>query len=997
MRILSFLALFLCCLACQTDPATTPPPVSDELKAALAAFQIADGFQIELVAAEPLLGDPVAMEIDEDGRMYVAEMSGYPLDLSKKGCIKILTDTTGDGYPDKATIFADSLLLPTGVMRWREGIIVTDPPNVYYLADTNGDNKADVRKVLLTGFALSNPQHNLNNPMFGLDNWIYLAHQWAFTPTVCKEFSDEGSEIRFPDQPSAARLGKNADDRNVRFKPDSYEMEALASETQFGQAFDAWGRHFLTENANHIYQEVLEARYLQNNPNLLVPNAAESISDHETNCEVYPITEKPDHQLLTDVGVITSACGITYYLGGAFPAAFNSNTTFVAEPSHNLVHVDRISEKGAAFNASRILVEKEFLASKDAWFRPVNFYIGPDGALYVVDYYRQIIEHPEWMSEEVNKSGALYNGTDKGRIYRITPKKGLPMNWLNKLQLSKKSDEELVSLLANDNIWYRRTAQRLLFQRKTKAIDALKKLASISSKSEGRVHALWLLEGLGQSGKAELEANLAHPEAGLRENALKILEKHPDWANELASKITALQKDPSPRVRFQLLNTLGVLKTLPAGETAKINILERDIDDQWVQMALIAGSAGRESELLTLAENKFGQQLTEKQAVFISILATTIANAGEQNALAKLWEGHNNAVQAALFKGLSQLWDYQGVPNWVKESQKLKLLTNMKAETPAALRRAALELIQVCGVPESVRNRMSSEALLALRNPKANADYRADAIALQALIHPDIQRQELMKLVIGTEPLPLRQAALAGLSKCSGIGAADFVTNNWTKLDSTLRDQAIGLLMATPQNCQGLLTAIAAQKINRDAISWPRMVRLMNNDDEKVRNQARKVLAGNGLAREAVYASYQTALHQQGNASKGKMIYQRACQICHTLKGQGVAFGPDLGSVRNRRAESILQEIIIPNHSIADKYELWQVALKGGKNAQGIVTSKTSTTVSLKTLSGQTQTYSRNEIVSMEQAANSAMPEGLEAGITVSEMADLLAYIKGEK
>ena len=175
------------------------------------------------------------------------------------------------------------------------------------------------------------------------------------------------------------------------------------------------------------------------------------------------------------------------------------------------------------------------------------------------------------------------------------------------------------------------------------------------------------------------------------------------------------------------------------------------------------------------------------------------------------------------------------------------------------------------------------------------------------------------------------------------------------------------------------------------------MVRLMNNDDENVRNQARKVLAGNGLAREAVYASYQTALHQQGDAGKGKMIYQRACQICHTLKGQGVAFGPDLGSVRNRRAEAILQEIIIPNHSIADKYELWQLALKGGKNAQGIVTSKTSTTVSLKTLSGQTQTYSRNEIVNMEQAANSAMPEGLEAGITVSEMADLLAYIKGEK
>ncbi|AEE53796.1 PVC-type heme-binding CxxCH protein [Haliscomenobacter hydrossis] len=997
MRPFLLLVLLGLCFSCQNKTPSTPPRISADLQAALAAFEIADGFNIELVAAEPLLADPVAMEIDEDGRMYVAEMSGYPLDLHKKGRIKLLKDTNGDGYPDKAIVFADSLLLPTGLMRWRDGLLVTDPPNVYYLADTDGDDRADVRKIMLTGFALSNPQHNLNNPMFGLDNWIYLAHQWAFTPTVCKEFSDEGSEIRFPDRPKAARLGKNADDRNVRFKPDTYEMEALAAETQFGQTFDAWGRHFLTENADHIYQEVLGARYLKNNPQLLVPAADESIADHGTNCEVFPITEKPDHQLLTDVGVITSACGITYYLGGAFPAAFNQNTTFVAEPSHNLVHVDRISTKGAAFTASRIFEKKEFLASKDAWFRPVNFYIGPEGALYVVDYYRQIIEHPEWMSDEVNKSGMLYNGSDKGRIYRITPKGGLPMQWMKQLQLSKKSDLELVELLANENIWYRRTAQRLLFQRKTKATAALHKLAFRSHSAEARVHALWLLEGLGQSRVEDLVANLQHPEAGLRENALKISENHPEWSTELTEGILARQKDPSPRVRFQMLNTLGVLKGIPGSNAAKINVLERDVEDHWVQLALIAASAGEEPQLLQLADRKFGKDLSEKQARFFSYLAATIANGQDEQAIASLLVGHSAQVQTAIFQGLSQLWAYQGVPPAIGIPQQRRLLQYIDAKTPAALRSAALSMLQVCGIPAQERAAVATLAKATLNNPSADVAFRADAIALQALINPDAQRAALMGLLIDKGPMPLREAALNGLDQCSGLEASQFITQNWSKLDSSLQDQSIDVLMANAERCHQLITAVDNKTIQRDAIGWRRMVGLMNNDDVGVRVHARKVLAANGLAREAVYSSYLAALNQRGNYGKGKAVYERACQICHVMNGQGVAFGPDLGSVRNRQSAAILKEIIIPNHSIADKYEMWQLDMKGGKIAQGIISAKTSTTLSLKMLNGQNVTYARNEILKMTQAPSSAMPEGLEAGITVSEMADLLAYIKGIK
>jgi putative membrane-bound dehydrogenase-like protein len=989
-------ALAVLLVACSAPQNEAPIPASPELQAALKSFRLVDGFDIELVAAEPLLADPVAMEIDEEGRMYVAEMSGYPLDLSKKGRIKLLKDTNGDGYPDKAVVFADSLLLPTGLMRWREGILVTDPPHVYYLADTNGDDRADVREVMLTGFALSNPQHNLNNPMFGLDNWIYLAHQWAFTPTVCKEFADEGSEIRFPARPEAVRLGKNADDRNVRFKPDTYALEALASETQFGQTFDAWGRHFLTENADHIYQEVLAAPYLQNNPYLLVPEADESIADHGSNCEVFPITEKPDHQLLTDVGVITSACGITYYLGGVFPKTYNTQTTFVAEPSHNLIHVDRITEKGAAFQASRILEKQEFLASTDAWFRPVNFYIGPEGALYVVDYYRQIIEHPEWMSDEVNRSGQLYNGSDRGRIYRITPKKGLPMNWMQRLNLSQQKDEELIKLLAHSNIWYRRTAQRLLFQRKTKAIQALQQFAQSTASAEGRVHALWLLEGLGQSNPQILTANLKHPAAGLRENVLKILENHPTWGKQVAAQMLELQRDPSPRVRFQLLNTLGILKGLPGSKAAKMAILEQDLEDHWVQLALIAASPGEESALLQMAEKKFAAKLSTEQASFFTYLAATIANRKDSAALASLFQGHPAAVQAAIFEGLSQLWAYQGVPAPFNTKAFPLLLPYFKATHPAPLRSSALKMLEVCGVPAAARQKLSQQARQVLADPSADLAFRVDAIKLQALIDPNAQQGELFRLLLAKEPLPLREAALQGLNSCSGVAAPQFLTHNWKQLDSTLQDQAIGLFLANAERCHQLLDAIAQKQIPREAISWRRMVNLMNNDDVTVRAHARKVLAANGLTREAVYASYQTALNLRGNYAAGKKVYERACQICHTLNGQGVDFGPNLGSVSNRHPAAILKEIIMPNTSIADKYELWELELRGGKKIQGIISSKTATTLSLKMLSGQTQTYARSEVLNLTQMPHSAMPEGLEQSITVPEMADLLAYLKGK-
>ncbi|HEX8677479.1 MAG TPA: PVC-type heme-binding CxxCH protein, partial [Segetibacter sp.] len=435
--------LLLLTISCKDKSNTSQGTEPIDPEKAISTFEIEPGFKIEMVASEPVVADPVDMEIDEYGRMYVVEMHGYPLDKSGTGKIKLLSDANGDGRMDKSTVFADNLVLPFGIMRWKKGLLVADAPNILYFQDTNGDGKAEIRDTVLTGFAFSNAQMNAGNPLYGLDNWIYLTSESGGIYHIYKkEFGYMGSDIYYPGKTRTPRLPMEGTGRTVRFRPDGYKLELTSGVTQFGHDFDRWGHHLLGDNSNHIYHEVMAAPYLKRNPDLLVSNATETLTDHGSG--VFPITQNPEQQILTAAGVFTSACGNTTYDGGAFPAPFNENITFVAEPVSNLVHADIVKNKGASFVASRIGREnKEFLASTDAWFRPVNMYVGPDGALYILDYYRQIIEHPEWMSEEAIKAGGLYNGVDKGRIYRITPVGAEPPSWTTGLHLGDASNEEL--------------------------------------------------------------------------------------------------------------------------------------------------------------------------------------------------------------------------------------------------------------------------------------------------------------------------------------------------------------------------------------------------------------------------------------------------------------------------------------------------------------------------------------------------------------------------
>ena len=1001
--------LFLLCsllfisVSCRNEPHL---PFSESAVNALSTLKIAPPFQIELLASEPLISDPVDMMIDENGEIYVVEMHGYPLDESGTGKIKLLRDSNGDGQIDTSIVFADGLTLPTGIMRWKKGVIVTDAPDVIYMEDSDGDGKSDIRETILTGFALSNPQHNLNNPLYGLDNWIYLAHESSVaTQAYKKEFGDEGEAIFNPLQPQGPRLPKNANGRNVRFRPDSHELEMTSAPSQFGQTFDSWGNHFLLNNSNHIYQELIADRYLQRNPNLLVTRVTRNLSDHGQPADVFPITKDPQHQLLTTVGVFTSAAGLEMYQGGAFTEDFDK-VSFVAEPVNNLVHADYIKDDGVSFKASRVYNQKEFLASTDSWFRPVNIYTGPDGALYVLDYYRKFIEHPEWMAKEVVESGQLYEGTDKGRIYRITPIESKPADLSKRLNLAGASIGQLVEALANNNIWWRRNAQRILLDRNEKeAIPLLTEMAKNIDAPLGRLHALWTLEGLGQLSTEAIKHALKDPVSGIRENAIRLAELHLYDAPDLTDALLSLKEDKDIKVRYQLLLTLGFVDT-PSVSQARQDILFKDIKDEWFQIAALSATSVQHSALLdAVIDHSEGD--VSAYASIIHRLSAMIGRSGHlkeiQRQVQRATKKDTEEVsewQAAVLKGLAEgmkskklvFSDFQIVQN--------SLIRAFFEHPSKSVQEGSLQMLREVGLPDSpITTTALDRAEKTIGNKHQSIEQRAGAVYFLALDNPERHTPLLKGLITPGEALPVQLAALRSLSSEPGQIISEYLLEQWKILSPEVRKAAIQTFLKDPIRVKLLLDAIDAGQIQKTNLDQGHKIQLMTQHDQALKDRARTIFAENDdHQRQEIIERYKSALDLKGNALEGKQVFLQNCASCHQIGGEaGRDFGPDLATIRNRRPASILNDIINPAQSIADGFDLWTVMLNNGESIQGVVSAETPTAISLHQIGGQETTISRADMKSLIPLGMSAMPVGLENSIDLQEMADLLAYIRDVK
>ena len=446
---------------------TAGPPFAP--KEALTTFRLPEGFRIELVASEPDVADPVAMAFDPQGRIYAVEMIDYPDDRDPEGRIRLLEDRDGDGHFETSFIFADEFHFPTGVMPWKDGVLVAAAPDIFYLVDSDGDHRADKRQVLLSGFNPFNPQLRVNGLLYGIDNWIYGAYpKYGPSRRNPEQFGKPGSPLHFPDHPEVPPVDIAQSGTDFRFRPDQLKIEPTAGNSQYGNTFNERHHRFGLWNNNHIRHMVIENRYLERNPYQSVSSAMQFPSDHENQSIVFPITEHPIYIHESQVGMFTSACGNTAYAGGNFPAPYD-HSYFVCEPVHNLVHGDLLTPRGATYVAERSVGQAEFLASTDGWFKPVFTTVGPDGALYVVDYYRKYVEHPDYVPEGMEGKFDLRAGAGQGRIYRVLHNSSKPVP---KPRLKDASSAELVGQLSNPNLWWRTTAQRLLVERQDTSVEA---------------------------------------------------------------------------------------------------------------------------------------------------------------------------------------------------------------------------------------------------------------------------------------------------------------------------------------------------------------------------------------------------------------------------------------------------------------------------------------------------------------------------------------------
>jgi len=955
------------------------PPYSPNQ--ALKTFHLERGYHIELFAAEPDIVSPVAMDIDENGNIYVVEDRGYPLNVAGKvGRVKLLRDTNGDGIPDKTTIFADHLVMPTGIMRWKKGVLVTDAPDVWYLEDTDGDGVADIRRRVLTGFPFTNPQHTVNGLVYGLDNWIYVAAENPATAVVFKEeFGDRGSDIRYVDREGVAPIKERG--RNVRFRPDTGELEALSSSSQFGHSFDNWGRHFLVSNSNHVRMEAVAARYLKRNPSLPVGTGNEDISDHGAAAKVYPIAKHPRFELLTGIGEFTSACGIAWYRG----------STFVAEPAHGIVHQDVLSDAGALSLARRAREGVEFLASTDAWFRPVNLYPGPDGALYLLDYYRLVIEHPEWMSSKTYHSPDLYKGSDRGRIYRIVPEgvagpaKGI--------RLGSASNIELVKELANPMAWWRRTAQRLLVDRRAVGMaPEITRLFWETPSPEGRVHALWTLEALQKLDSTLIRKALTDEKPGARENGIRLAELHLAQTPDLEQNLLAMTRDADSRVRYQLLLTLGFLKSNEA-QAAREKLLFDNLEDKWFQVAALSARSDDAPRIFAKAVAA-GAAETNGRSTLVRYLAAEIGarqRPAEIDALlqsvasGKAWWG------AASLEGLNTGMRGRRVAAGRREQEMLLRIFEAAA---APVRRAALRSLEIVGLPSDLAAPSRERALALARENQADADLRADSIGLLALAGPERNRELFQSLIEPHQPEVVQSAAVRAFGKVKGDEVGAYLVAHWRGLSPAVRTDAADAMFLEPSRERLLVAALKSGDVQPWTLAFRHKSRLIMNHDPDIRAAARPILEQTPADREVVVRKYEPLVDAQGDAARGREVFRSVCAKCHRLEGYGSEVGPDLKTVQHQPKQVLLRNILIPSESIAQGYESYVVETFSGGTFDGVMGPQSPAAITLRHENGKEDIIRRQDIRNMYVTNLSAMPADLEKQVSQQQMADLLQYLK---
>lgn len=953
------------------DPAPPASPLDPE--AASKLFQVDSGLRIELVASEPDVVDPVEIAFDEGGRLWVVEMGDYPNGPpdsgAPRGRIKILEDRDGDGVYGSPTTFAEGLLFANGLMPWGDGVIVTASPSIEWLRDTDGDDRMDTREVLYRGFTVENPQLRVSHPTLGLDNWIYVANGLR------------GGEVIPAELPDTAPIDLGG--RDFRFDPLQRRGEAISGPGQFGLTFDAWGRRFVCDNRHHLRHVVFPERYARDNPHLAVTTTVEDVSILGEGLggaggKLHPISRNWTTSSL-HTGHFTAACGVVINEGDALPEPYRG-AAFTCDPAGNLVHMETLEPRGATFRSQPAHEGIEFLASTDSWFRPVNLTVGPDGALYIVDMYRAVIEHPQFMPDELKNRPDLYEGNDRGRIWRVVPEDhhAYPVQSLDEATVS-----ELIQNLGHPNVWRRLTAQRLLRQKHaTMARAELLKLLDRAANPLAKLQAARLLDCDAALSTARLLELLADSHPRVREHAVQMTEPRLASSVALHSAVIKLTCDNDAAVRFQVALSLG---TWDSDEIIGplVQIALSAPDDRWMRLAVASAVHDRAAAVLfgILDEFQHSPEHAPGRYELVQELSALLGAKHDPASVAK-WFRAIDSFQATDALRL-QMASLDGLIQGLERSRQtvgpfLDRLPGIEPDRPPSSE-VARRLLEVC--------------VGAATDELTPLETRLSAIKLLAYIESD-QALPILKELITADPSPeIRTRAVRALGGHERAEVTSIMLDGWGSYSPTVRRAVADELLQEPARVRTLLEAVARGDVRPGDFDATHTRRMVEHPDPGIRSLAGELLQRPGDRREAI-ERYQSAVTSSGDPTRGREVFEANCATCHKVADIGVDVGPDIADTRTRTRETLLADILDPNQAIDGNYVGYVVALEDGSVFDGIIDSETASSLTLRQPEGRSQILLRSTIEEIRSTGKSLMPEGLEANISAEQMADLLTFLK---
>lgn len=962
----------------QLEPVFKPPfdpnklggskPLSPQQSAGL--IKVDPKYVVELMAAEPLVTDPVAIAFGPDGRLWVAEMRDYPaglpggkgppIDLSKPpkfetltpgGRISVLEDTDGDGKYDKATVFLDNIPFPTGITVWGKGVLICAAPDILYAEDTTGSGKADVVKKLYSGFGTHNFQARVNSLEYGLDGWVYGS--CGFYGGQIKSFNGRTYDLG---------------NRDFRIKPDTGELEPATGQTQQGRVRDDFDNWFGCDNTVLARHYPLPDHYLRGNAFVKPPASsvflptgpnANRLINLRSQVQLFELSGPP--------GWPTAACGIGVYRDNLLGSHLTGNL-FTCEPVNLVVHRLQLQEKGATFQGLRAADEtsSEFLASTDNWFRPVQMRTGPDGCIWVVDMYRLVIEHPQWIPRADLARLDVRAGSTMGRIFRIKPA-DKPVRPLQRLdQLSKAA---LVEVLNSPNGTLRDLAMMQL-QWKNEPMDNLSFAQLLaSSQPEVRMQALAVM---GQAKKLEdktLLKGLRDQHAAVRKMAWQQAQNSQGFSELLKTmqfQPSEMKNETIP-VLIQVARALGTWPDARAGSYLG-QLLQLHPEDEYLR-AVVLSNLRAEHQASFLKEVIQGAHAGAFSGEYMTQLIPAIVQRQDARVTEVL-----KLLTSPGEKGFAG-WQFQAVSSLpMVEKQEVE------AERQALLMpmyEAARKVVQDASRKEGER----LSALVMLLGPGQTRAMRSEGV-------------DILFTLLGPAQSPaIQQSALTILSKHLDQAGAERLLKSWMACSPTLRSRLIDLFLSRAEWQKMLIQEVVNKGVPATHLDASSKQRLLKSKDAAIKEMADKVFSGIASDRIALIKDYTTAYATKGNVTQGKAVFTKVCSVCHQLGEVGHAVGPDLMALANRSPSFLLQEILDPNRNLDSRYIEYVAVTKQGRTLTGLLSSESGNSITLKGKEGRVETLLRSEIEELQATGKSLMPEGLEKEIPPASMNDLLAYL----